>query len=144
MKTKFYAFLAILFLTVAQPASAGPHYAQYVEIFLHTTTVSDTSYTTLFAAPYFDVKRISVFTTANNPIEISTGASGSETQQFVVSPGTLPGNPGAGFPGAPVGAYNPNMQFFPVSLPAGKRIAVRCLRSPCTTGYIQVNLFYNL
>lgn len=140
MRIAISVLLVLITTIFSQPASAGTHNAQYVRIQLHSANISDTAFTTLLSKPFFDVKRISVFSTSQNPVEIAIGAAGSEIAQMLVPAGTLSG---IEFNGAPVGKYTGQTNFFPLLVGAQQRVAVRCLRSPCTTGELQVNFFYN-
>jgi hypothetical protein len=138
---KYLMTALILALSLfSQPVFAASQTAAYVRIQLHSANVASTSYTEIMSSTARAVKGITVFSTSQNPVEIAVGGAGSEVAHLLAPAGTLSS---IEFNGAPVGTYTGQTNFFPVSIALGRRLAVRCLRSPCTTGELQVNILYN-
>lgn len=136
-----FALLAFSLLAMPTPARAFVNSSLAVRNVFSLTNVSVSAYTELVHSISKAVKGISVFSTSENPITLAIGSSGSEQDQMVLAPGTLPGND---YAGSPVGSYNVGGQgsYLPIQLSQGSRISVKCLRSTCTKGELELNFYY--
>lgn len=135
------ALLVLAFFSLSLPASAFVNSSLPVRNVFSATNVAVNGYTELVHSISKAVKGITVFSTSQNPIILAIGTAGSEQDQMVLAPGTLPGND---YAGSPVGTYNVGGQggYLPIQLSQGSRVSVKCLRSTCAVGELDLNFLY--
>lgn len=126
-------------LFISGAAHAASAQAVNVRILFSAATLSDLAYTQAIASTGRIVKGFSAFSTSQNPIAVAIGGSGSEVKQVIIPQGTLGGGV---WNGSPVGAYNGNTTFFPLTIAYGQRVSLVALNSAVNTGELQLNFFY--
>ena len=127
--TALIAFVSVLFFCVPSQSSfaAGTPgaYGAPGRLKLSTTPVTVSSWTQIISAIPQAIKSLVVYSSANYPLQIGVGVSGSEAPQIVI-PASLT-----------------TETLFPIAIPAGARISVIALDSTASTGEVQINAVYN-
>lgn len=105
--------------------------------------ITSSAWRTMISSATRALKGLHIYNSTPVFLQVAIGPSGSEQLQLTIPPGTLPGNPGAGYPGAPVGSYAAGQGFFyPIPISQGTKVAVKALGSDPVGGYVIVTEFF--
>ncbi len=152
MKFLSSILVAGLLALASAPAHAIPDAAQSCRVLLAAGTsspcaigagagvVTSSAWRTVISSAARALKGLYIYNSSPVFLKVAIGASGSESVQLIVPPGTLPGN---AYNGSPVGSYSADQGFFyPIPISQGTKVAVEALDSDAAQGVLVVSEFF--
>lgn len=104
------------------PTSAGGTYADSVRNDYSSTSVTTGAWVQLIASTAAIIKKITIFDSCGQTLELGTGAAAAETRKLIIPPGGIDGQ----------------MQL---NIPAGTRVSVRAISATCSVGELDITGF---